>query len=69
MIDIKILRSDGEAVKANLLKRGYDFPLEKFNELEESRKSLQVSTQELQNERNARSKSIGQAKADRKSVV
>ncbi|PIP81105.1 MAG: serine--tRNA ligase [Gammaproteobacteria bacterium CG22_combo_CG10-13_8_21_14_all_40_8] len=63
MIDIKILRSDGEAVKANLLKRGYDFPLEKFNELEESRKSLQVSTQELQNERNARSKSIGQAKA------
>ncbi len=63
MIDSKLLRTETEAVAANLAKRGYKFPLAEYLALEEKRKQLQVSTQELQNQRNARSKNIGKAKA------
>lgn len=63
MIDPKLLRSDIAAVAANLKKRGYDLDVEKYQGLEEQRKALQVKTEQLQNERNTRSKAIGQAKA------
>lgn len=63
MLDIKLLRADADAVAAQLARRGFDFDVAHFNTLETKRKSLQVQTQELQNERNSRSKSIGQAKA------
>ena len=63
MIDPKLLRSDIAAVAANLKKRGYDLDVEKYQGLEEQRKALQVTTEQLQNERNTRSKAIGQAKA------
>ncbi|CAA6813592.1 MAG: Seryl-tRNA synthetase (EC [uncultured Thiotrichaceae bacterium] len=63
MLDIKLLRADADAVAAQLARRSFDFDVAHFNELEAKRKSLQVQTQELQNERNSRSKSIGQAKA------
>ncbi|KZZ44600.1 serine--tRNA ligase, partial [Oleiphilus sp. HI0085] len=41
----------------------YKFDTDLFSSLEESRKQIQSKTEELQNERNTRSKSIGKAKA------
>ncbi|RMH37721.1 MAG: serine--tRNA ligase [Gammaproteobacteria bacterium] len=63
MIDAKLLRTDLQGVIANLARRGFDFPVEKYKSLEGQRKTLQVKMQDLQNERNRRSKAIGQAKA------
>lgn len=63
MLDIRILRQDLVAAAAALARRGFIFDKARFLDLEARRKSLQVRTQELQNERNTRSKSIGQAKA------
>lgn len=63
MLDPKLLRTDIEAVAANLAKRGYELDVAGYQKLEEERKQIQVETQELQNLRNSSSKSIGQAKA------
>lgn len=63
MLDAKYLRSEIEQTAAILKKRGFDLDVTTFNSLEEKRKTLQMRTQELQNERNVRSKSIGKAKA------
>ncbi|WNC70308.1 serine--tRNA ligase [Thalassotalea nanhaiensis] len=63
MLDSKLLRADLDTIAAKLAGRGYIFDTATFNALEDERKELQVRTQELQNERNTRSKSIGQAKA------
>ncbi|MBK1673522.1 serine--tRNA ligase [Ectothiorhodospira shaposhnikovii] len=63
MLDPKILRTDLDTVAARLADRGFALEVEAFNRMESERKVLQVRTQELQNERNTRSKSIGQAKA------
>ncbi|WNC70569.1 serine--tRNA ligase [Thalassotalea psychrophila] len=63
MLDSKLLRADLETIAAKLAGRGYVFDTATFNALEDERKELQVRTQELQNQRNTRSKSIGQAKA------
>lgn len=63
MLDQKYLRNDIEITAAKLKTRGFELDIESFNKMEEKRKSLQMRTQELQNERNVRSKSIGKAKA------
>ena len=63
MLDPKLLRTDIEAVAANLAKRGFNLDVANYQRLEEERKQIQVETQELQNQRNSSSKSIGQAKA------
>lgn len=63
MLDQKQLRTDIESVAINLAKHGYQLDINKFNELEAQRKDLSVKTQDLQNERNTKSKSIGKAKA------
>lgn len=63
MLDPKYLRNDIEQTAQRLKNRGFELDVESFNKMEESRKSLQIRTQELQNERNVRSKSIGKAKA------
>lgn len=63
MLDPKLLRTDIEAVAANLAKRGYELDVAAYSKLEEERKQIQIETQELQNQRNSSSKSIGQAKA------
>lgn len=63
MIDIKLLREDINAVAKLLARRGFKLDAEKFTELENKRKKLQVSTQELQNQRNSQAKLIGQAKS------
>jgi len=63
MIDPKLFRTQLEDVIANLSLRGVVFDKQHYLDLEDSRKSLQVKMQELQNLRNSRSKSIGKAKA------
>jgi seryl-tRNA synthetase len=63
MIDPKLLRQDVEAIAANLKKRGFVLDVAKYQTLEEKRKTIQTLTEELRNERNVRSKSIGDAKA------
>ncbi|MCW8419556.1 serine--tRNA ligase [Fluoribacter dumoffii] len=63
MLDIQLLRDNPEFVASQLLKRGFQFDVLAFTNLEEKRKALQVATQALQNERNSRSKAIGEAKA------
>jgi len=63
MIDPKLFRNDLDLVIANLAKRGVQFDKQAYLDLEGQRKSLQVKTQSLQNDRKVRSKSIGKAKA------
>lgn len=62
MLDPKFLRSQPEQVAAQLARRGFEFDLTKFGELESRRKQLQTQTEALQAERNAGSKRIGMAK-------
>ena len=62
MLDPKYLRADIEEAAARLAARGYTLDVARINALEEQRKMLQTRTQELQAERNARSKAIGDAK-------
>tara|TARA_R110001583_G_scaffold39134_2_gene125687 strand:- start:7340 stop:8620 length:1281 start_codon:yes stop_codon:yes gene_type:complete len=63
MLDAKQLRTDLDNIAIQLAKRGFTLDTATLTALEDQRKSIQVKTQELQNERNTRSKSIGQAKA------
>jgi seryl-tRNA synthetase len=63
MLDSKYLRQDIAEAAARLAKRGFELDVDAINALEEQRKALQTKTQELQSERNSRSKAIGQAKA------
>jgi seryl-tRNA synthetase len=63
MIDPRLIRNELQQTAQRLSRRGYELPVEELERLEGRRKSLQVQTQELQAERNARSKQIGQAKA------
>ncbi|MGO2182375.1 MAG: serine--tRNA ligase [Pseudoalteromonas nigrifaciens] len=63
MLDSKFLRQDIEQTAARLAARGYELDVATVTALEEKRKTLQVKTQELQSQRNASAKAIGQAKA------
>ena len=63
MIDPKLLRQSTAEVAANLARRGFEFDAAAYLALDERRKSLQVETEALQNERNTSAKSIGKAKA------
>ena len=66
---MRLLRTDLEAVVANLARRGFVFDKGGFLDLEERRKSLQVEVDRLRNERNTRSKSIGRAKAQGQDIA
>jgi len=63
MLDIALLRKDLDAVAGRLADRGYSLDVAGFAALESERKALQVRAETLQAQRNALSKSIGQAKA------
>jgi seryl-tRNA synthetase len=63
MLDPKLFRTDLEATLKLLARRGFTLDAKRFEELENERKQIQVQTQDLQNERNTRSKAIGKAKA------
>ena len=63
MLDSKLLRNEMQRIANELSKRGFLLDAAKIEALEEERKALQVKTQELQHERNTKSKLIGDAKA------
>ncbi len=63
MMDPQVLRNDIEQVAKALAKRDYTLDISTIEALEEKRKVIQVKTQELQQQRNSRSKEIGKAKA------
>lgn len=64
MIDPNLLRNNLTEVSELLkLKRNFVLDVDLLSKLEEERKVLQVKTEALQAERNARSKTIGQAKS------
>lgn len=63
MLDPKRLRAELDQVATHLARRGFTLDVARIRALEDERKVIQVRTQELQAERNSRSKAIGQAKA------
>ena len=63
MLDPKLIRSDISAVATQLKRRGYVLDVSAIESLEVKRKQCQVHTEQLQSERNTKSKSIGKAKA------
>ena len=63
MLDPRLFRSELELVSQQLQKRNFQFDPAAYQALEDRRKGVQVKTQDLQNERNTRSKAIGHAKA------
>ncbi len=62
MLDPKLLRADLDSTAKKLARRGYTLDTRAVMALEERRKQMQVRTQALQQERNAKSKAIGIAK-------
>jgi len=62
MLDPHLLRSNPEQVQQALRKRGYALDTGPIIALEARRKQIQVTTQELQHERNERSREIGKIK-------
>ena len=68
MIDPKLLRQSAKEVAENLARRGHVFDADAYLALDEQRKTLQVDTEALRNERNVSAKSIGKAKASGEDV-
>jgi seryl-tRNA synthetase len=63
MLDSKCFRENIEHTAQQLARRGFVLDVATIKTLEAKRKQLQIKMQELQNERNVRSKAVGQAKA------
>jgi seryl-tRNA synthetase len=68
MLDPRLFRTELDQVVEQLARRSFNFDSAAYLALETRRKDIQVLTQELQNERNKRSKEIGQAKAKGENV-
>ncbi|MFN0041335.1 MAG: serine--tRNA ligase [Burkholderiales bacterium] len=63
MLDVQLLRKDLRAIADRLVSRGgFRLDIAAFSALEDERKALQAETENLQAQRNALSKSIGEAK-------
>ncbi|KPJ67848.1 MAG: hypothetical protein AMJ43_02535 [Coxiella sp. DG_40] len=69
MLDSRYLRENLDDVCEQLKKRGYKLEIKKIQDLEKKRKTLQTETQELQSNRNKRSKEIGISKAAGKNIT
>ncbi len=69
MIDPKLIRSNPQAVADLLVKRGFTLDVDLLVKLEDERKVIQVKTENLQSERNTRSKNIGKAKASGEDIT
>ena len=68
MIDPKLLRQSAKEVAENLARRGQVFDADAYLALDAQRKTLQVDTEALRNERNVSAKRIGKAKASGEDV-
>ena len=62
MIDLKLLRTDPQAVAKNLARRGYQLDVAGLQGLEDKRKPWQVELDRLRAERNANARAVGIAK-------
>jgi seryl-tRNA synthetase len=62
MIDIQLLRNDIDALAKRLATRGYVLDVGSFVALENKRKEIQTRTEQLQSQRNALARQVGQAK-------
>jgi len=69
MLDVKLLRSDFDAVKAALDKRNKDYNLEQFIELDKTRRELIGQVEELKSKQNAASKEIPKLKKEGKDTT
>lgn len=63
MLDPKLIRSQLHEVAEGLKKRGFELDVVTIEALEEQRKAVQIECENLQQERNSKSKGIGKAKA------
>ena len=63
MLDPKWIRADPEQIAKRLKIKKFELDTKRLAALDSQRKELQLQTEALQNERNSRSKAIGQAKA------
>jgi len=63
MLDPYLLRNHLDELTEKLAQRGFIVEHQRIKKLENARKQCQIATQELQTERNRRSKEIGTAKA------
>ncbi len=63
MLDPKLLRNEFDRVAANLARRGIVLDSASYAQPEGRRKTLQIQAEELRQQRNTKSKAIGQAKA------
>ncbi len=68
MIDPKYFRTDIDEAAERLATRNFVLDVELLKNLEEKRKALQVKTQDLQAQRNATSRKIGEAKRNGEDV-
>ncbi|ADJ28831.1 serine--tRNA ligase [Nitrosococcus watsonii] len=69
MLDPKLLRNALADTSRQLARRGFAWDAAAFATLEAERKEMQVRTQELQAQRNVRSKAIGKAKAQGEDIA
>lgn len=69
MLDPKLLRNEPEKAAELLARRGYVLDISGIESLEQERKQAQLDAQNLQTERNSRSKMIGQAKASGEDIA
>jgi seryl-tRNA synthetase len=69
MLDVKLLRTDFDAVKAALDKRNKDYHLEQFVELDKTRRELIGQVEELKSRQNADSKEIPKLKKEGKDTT
>lgn len=69
MLDQKLVRSNLTDVARRLALKKYQLDVGLFTSLEEQRRELQTHTEELQNQRNTRSKGIGKAKASGEDIA
>ena len=69
MLDVKLLRTDFEGVKAALAKREKDYHLEKFTELDKTRRELLGQVEELKSKQNSDSREIPKLKKEGKDTT
>lgn len=69
MLDPKKLRQSTQDVANNLARRGFQFDIDAYSSLNESRKLLQIENDNLKNKRNNVSKEVGIAKSKGEDVT
>jgi len=69
MQDIKALRENFEGVKALLTRRGNDYDIDKFTEMDQNRRALLRQTEEMKAKQNAASKQIPNLKKEGKDTA